>query len=154
MSKYAAKGEPRFNSATGILKFCVNGLHQTDPASSDPGCWRSWFWFLGNCIPALWKTTVFLFIFIHLCITRWKPTSLWQSRWWQQPRWSSTRPYARSLCLQSTLATAFPKSSPTEPCAFCLNILCHQRRSKKTFIESSHQNISNLLYQFTRKKLW
>ena len=34
MSKYAAKGEPRFNSATGILKFCVNGLHQTDPASS------------------------------------------------------------------------------------------------------------------------
>ena len=31
---------------------------------------------------------------------------------------------------------------------------CHQRRSKKTSIESSHQNISNLLYQFTRKKLW
>ena len=34
MAKYAAKGEPRSDSATGILKLCVNRLHQTDPASS------------------------------------------------------------------------------------------------------------------------
>ena len=33
MAKYAGKCEPRSNSATGILKLCVNRLHQTDPVS-------------------------------------------------------------------------------------------------------------------------